>query len=419
MSFNEKRVVITGLGVVSNIGLDVSSFWDSLMAGRSGIRPITAFDASPYKTRIAGDVQGFSLPPHQSKRLERFSQFAVSAAAQALAQAGLLREDALAQPGQGGLAPDRVGVTVGTGIGGFPMLEEEHAKFLQRGAGKFHPLTVPIIIANMAAANVSLMFGLKGPNYCVTSACATGNHSLGAGLDMIRAGRADAVLAGGVESTLSPFALNGYIQLKALSTRNDDPAGASRPFSLGRDGFVLAEGGGVVVLESLDSAKARGVEILAELAAVGMSSDAYHLTAPDPEGHGAVRAMSEALREAGISPQQVSYINAHGTSTPLNDQVETLAVKRVFGGAGQAPPISSIKSMVGHSLGGAAGIEAVASVMTLLKGVIPPTINLHEPDPELDLDYVPLKPREAKVDTVMSNAFGFGGHNAVSLFRRF
>ncbi|MDH4224521.1 MAG: beta-ketoacyl-ACP synthase II [Deltaproteobacteria bacterium] len=414
-----EKVVVTGLGAVSCLGNTADEFWDGLIHGRSGISAINMFDSSLYSTRIAGEVKGFVFQGRNPKRLERFSQFAVTAAAEALAQAGLLEGQGEDVRLAGSINPFRVGVSVGSGIGGFPFLEKEHAKFLSRGAGKFHPLTVPIIISNMAAANTAIQFGLQGPNFSLTTACATGNNSLAAALDCLRLGRAEVMVAGGVESTLSPFALNGYIQLKALSTRNEDPAGASRPFSRDRDGFVLAEGGGVLVLETLTHAKRRGAVILAELAGVGLSADAYHLTAPDPEAGGAAEAIRGALRDAGLDKESVDYINAHGTSTPLNDATETLAIKQVFGGGAKSLMVSSIKSMVGHCLGGASGLEAVCSVKTLVEGLIPPTINLHDPDPALDLDYVPNQVREARPRVVLSNAFGFGGHNAVAVFSRF
>jgi len=409
-----ERVVVTGLGVVSCVGNDVPSFWESLLAGRSGIGPVRAYDASAMGVRIAGEVKDFAFDPRLGKRMARFAQLAFSAAQQALGQAGL-------QPGaDGALAADRerVGVAIGSGIGGEPFLEEQYAKFLERGPGKFHPLTVPIVIANMAAANVAIHHGLAGPNLCISTACATGNHNIAAATDLIRLGRADVMVAGGSESTISAFAMDGYHQLRALSTRNDDPTTASRPFSRERDGFVLAEGAGVLVLESLSHARGRGAEILAEVAGYGINADAYHLTAPHPEGLGAVRCIRLALQDAALNPQDVSYINAHGTSTPLNDALETRAIKEIWGEQAGQVPVSSIKSMVGHSLGGAAGIEAVACVLALRHGVIPPTINLDDPDPELDLDYVPHTAREVPLTAVLSNAFAFGGHNAVVAFRR-
>jgi 3-oxoacyl-[acyl-carrier-protein] synthase II len=386
-----------------------------LVSGRSGIDRIQSFDSSALSTHIAGEVRNFAFDTKLGKRMDRFAQFAFSAAQQAMAQAGLIPEGGEASH----VNPERIGVCIGTGIGGEPFLEAQHSKFLEKGPGRFHPLTVPIIIANMASANVAIHFKLLGPNLCVSTACATGNHSIGTALDLIRSGRADVMLAGGTEAVITSFGIDGYSQLRALSTRNDDPKGASRPFSKGRDGFVLAEGAGVIVMESLSHAEKRGAEILAEVAGFGMTADAYHLTAPHPEGAGAVRAMQLALQDAGLNLEDVDYINAHGTSTDLNDALETRAVKTVFGDHARKLAISSIKSMVGHSLGGSAGIEAVASVLTVKHGVLPPTINLTEPDPELDLDYVPVQARQQPVRAMLSNSFAFGGHNAVVAFKQF
>ena len=406
--------MVTGLGVVSCIGNDVPSFWNALISGRSGISVVSSYDPTGQPVKIAGEVKGFQFDPKMAKRLARFAQLAMSAAGQALAQSGILSDGAPAN----GLNPDRIGVAIGSGIGGEPFLEKQYGRFLERGPGRFHPLTVPIVIPNMAAANVAIQYHLSGPNLCISTACATGNHNIGASLDLIRMGRADVMLAGGCESTISPFAMDGYRQIKALSTRADDPTRASCPFSLERDGFVMAEGAGVLVLESLTHAKARGADILAEVTGYGINADAHHLTAPHPEGQGAVRAIRLALEDSGLNHGDVSYINAHGTSTPLNDILETAAIKTIWGEDAAGVPVSSIKSMVGHCLGGAAGLEAVASVMALREGVIPPTINLDHPDPELDLDYVPHTSREAPLTVAISNSFAFGGHNAVVAFRR-
>ena len=407
-----ETVVVTGVGAVSCIGNDGRAFWDSLLAGRSGIARIQAFDPTGLNTQIAGEVKGFSINPKSAKRMERFTQFAVTAAREALSQAGLLDgEEQLT-----GTDRERGGVAIGTGIGGIPFLEIQYGKYLEKGAGKFHPLTVPIVISNIASANVAMQHGMNGPNLCVSTACATGNHNIGVALDTIRAGRADVMVAGGVESTITGFALDGYSQLRALSTRNDDPTRASRPFSASRDGFVLAEGCGVLVLESLTHARARGAEILAEVKGFGMTADAHHLTAPEPEGRHAAQAMKLALQDAKMNAEQIGYINAHGTSTPLNDALETAAIKQVFGSGAYKVPVSSIKSMIGHSLGGAAGLEAVACVLAVHHGVLPATINLDDPDPELDLDYIPHQPREVAVKAVMSNSFAFGGQNAVVVF---
>lgn len=410
-----ERVVVTGLGAVSCIGNDTASFWASLQTGRSGIARVQSFDPAPLSTQIAGEVKDWQFDAKLGKRMDRFAQFAFTAASEALVQSGL------AQPGQpleDGRAA-RVGVCIGSGIGGEPFLEKQYEKFLERGPGRYHPLTVPIIIANMASANVAIQHNLQGPNLCVSTACATGNHSIGTAFDTIRLGRADAMLAGGCEAVISAFAMDGYAQLRALSARNDDPPTASRPFSKDRDGFVLAEGAGVLMLESLTSARTRGAEILAELVGYGCSADATHLTAPHPEGRGAVQAMRMALEDGGLNPEDVDYVNAHGTSTPLNDALETQAMKAVFGQRAYQVPISSIKSMIGHSLGAAAGLEAVATVLMLNRGVLAPTINLDEPDPELDLDYVPQEAREQAIDVALSSSFAFGGHNAVIALRRF
>lgn len=410
-----ERVVVTGLGVISCIGKDVPTFWNSLIEGKSGIGTIESFDATGLTAQIAGEVKDFVFDAKLGKRMARFTQFAISATREAMEMAGLLP----GSDGSGEINPERIGTAVGTGIGGFEVLVEQHRKFLEKGPGKYHPLTVPIIISNMAAANVSIQFRLQGPNINISTACATGNHNIGAAFDMIRLGRADVMIAGGTESTMTAFALDGYGQLRALSTRNDDPTGASRPFSASRDGFVLAEGAGILVLESLAHAKQRGAEILAEVAGYGATSDAYHLTAPEPEARGAAQAMRAALDDAGLKTEDVGYINAHGTSTPLNDALETRAIKTVFGDYAAKLPVSSIKSMLGHSLGAAAGLEAVACVLVIGGNVLPPTINLHDPDPELDLDFVPNQAREHAVDVVLSNSFAFGGHNASVVFRRF
>jgi 3-oxoacyl-[acyl-carrier-protein] synthase II len=403
--------VVTGLGVVSCVGTSVETFWDALIAGRSGIATISSFDASGLAVRIAGEVHDFSFDPKLAKRMGRFTQFGVHAAREALTQAGLLEGDAVR-----GVDPARIGACIGSGIGDIPFLNAQYDRFLAKGPGRFHPLTVPITIPNMAAANVAIQFGLEGPNVAPATACATGNHGLAWAFDIIRAGRADVVVAGGSESTMNAFVLDGYRMLRALSTRNDLPEAASRPFSASRDGFVLAEGAGVLVLESRSHARARDAEVLAEMVGVGMTCDAHHLTAPEPEGRGAVRAMRLALEDGGVASDEVGWINAHGTSTPLNDVLETRAIETVFGAAAARIPVSSVKSMVGHCLGGAAAIEAVASVLALSRGVIPPTINLDDPDPELTLDYVPHEAREWEPTVVLSNAFAFGGHNATVVF---
>jgi 3-oxoacyl-[acyl-carrier-protein] synthase II len=412
----DRRVVVTGLGVCAPNGIGIEAYWTALIEGRSGVGPISCFDASGLRSRIAGEVRSFvpeeHIPAKTAKRTARFTQLALASALEAVENAGLAGDD------RADLRRDAA-VIVGSGIGAFDFVEREHIPFLEKGPGKFHPLTVPLVIANAAAGTIAMEIGCHGPNFCVSSACASGAHSIGTALDLIRSGRADMAIAGASESTLSPFAVDGYCQLRALSTRNDDPPGASRPFSRDRDGFVIAEGGGILILEELEFAQRRGAPILVELAGYGASADAYHMTAPEPEAKGAVRAMRNALDDARMDPGTIGLVNAHGTSTPLNDVVETGAIKTVFGAHARKLAVNATKSMTGHALGGAPALEAVASVLQLARGVLHPTINLHDPDPQCDLDYVPLVAREARVDAVMSNSFGFGGHNAVLVFRRF
>lgn len=406
------RVFVTGLGVCASNGLGAPAFWESLRLGRSGIAPITRFDASSLRSRIAGEVRDFDaralLPAKVVKRTARFTQLALAAAHEALAHAALPEGD----------ARENAAVVLGTGVGGFDVLEEEHAVFLERGPGKFAPLTVPVIIPDIAAGVVAMETGCRGPNFACSSACATGATSIGTAFDLVRSGRCDVAVAGATESTISPFAVDGYCQLHALSTRNDEPARASRPFAADRDGFVIAEGAGVLVLESEAHATRRGARALAELAGYGASADGHHLTAPDPASRGAVRAMRAALADARMAPEHVDVVNAHGTSTPLNDPLETRAIREVFGAHADRLMVHATKSMTGHALGAAAAIEAVASVLTLMHGVVHPTINLDAPDPACDLDYVAHRARKADVQAVLSNAFGFGGHNAVLAFRR-
>ncbi|MEO6462148.1 MAG: beta-ketoacyl-ACP synthase II [Candidatus Eisenbacteria bacterium] len=412
---SDRRVVVTGLGVCAPNGVGIENYWSALIEGRSGVGPIAAFDASALRSRIAGEVLSFVPEDHitakTAKRTARFTQLAVASALEAVRHAGLSGDAAAEARGD-------AAVVVGSGIGAFDFFEREHIPFLEKGPGRFHPLTVPIVIPNAAAGTIAMEIGCHGPNFCVTSACASGAHSIGTAFDLIRNGRANVALAGATESTISPFAVDGYCQLRALSTRNDDPAGASRPFSRDRDGFVIAEGAGILVLEELEHAKKRGAPILAELAGYGASADAHHMTAPEPEARGAVRAMRAALEDAKLAPEAIGLVNAHGTSTPLNDVIETMAIKTVFGAHARGLAVNATKSMTGHALGGAPALEAVAAVLMLSRGVIHPTINLHDPDPQCDLDYVPLVAREAKLDAVMSNSFGFGGHNAVLVFRR-
>jgi 3-oxoacyl-[acyl-carrier-protein] synthase II len=408
------RVVVTGIGLVTPIGLDRKSTWDSLIEGKSGIDYISLFDAEGYESRIAGEVNEFdataALGRKEAKRLDRFSQFACVAALEALEHANLNmeKEDV-----------DRVGVLIGSGVGGITTITDQHKILLQKGPKRVSPFLVPMMLGDMASGQVSMMIGAKGPNFSTVSACATGADSIGEALEMIRRGRADVVIAGGTEAAICEIGVAGFNSCMALSTRNEDPQGASRPFDSGRDGFVLGEGAGLIVLESLRHAEQRGANILAELSGYGASSDAHHVTQPHPEGEGAARAMKWAIEDAGIAPDKVDYINAHGTSTPLNDKYETIAMKRMYGDHAYKLAISSTKSMTGHLLGAAGGIEAAFTVLTIKDGVVPPTININDPDPDCDLNYVPNNAIKQTVNVAMSNSLGFGGHNASLVFKRF
>jgi len=406
-----RRVVVTGIGAISPVGISPDEIWDSISNGRSGVGPITLFDASAYTTRFAACVDGWDPTPwidaKESRRLSRFQQFAVAAAIMAMEDSGLVIDETNAE---------RVGVIVGSGIGGLGSLEEQKEILDAKGPGRVSPFLVPMMIVDLAAGHISIRLGAKGINYAPVSACATGNHSIGEAGEAIKRGDADAVIAGGFDCGVTPLGLAGFCSARSLSTHNDDPAGASRPFDAGRDGFVMGEGGGVVVLEELEHARARGAHIYAELVGYGASADAYHLTAPAPDGNGARRAMLLALEHAAMNASDVDYVNAHGTSTQLGDAAETQAIKAVFGAS--APPVSSTKSMTGHLLGGAGALEAVISMLALAHGVLPPTINYTTPDPACDLDYVPNVAREADVRSIMSNSFGFGGHNASLLFAK-
>ncbi|MBI3922848.1 MAG: beta-ketoacyl-ACP synthase II [Armatimonadetes bacterium] len=414
MRNGEEPIVITGMGVVSPVGNSTEEFWSALCQGQSGISPITLFDTTNYPTRFAGEVKGFDptdyMDRKESRRMDRFVQFAVAAARMAVADARLIIDDSNS---------DQVGVVIGSGIGGIRTLEDEHTQLLEKGPDRVSPFLVPMLICDMAAGHVSIVFGAKGPNTSVVTACASAAHSIGLASDMIRRGDADVVIAGGAEAGVTPIAVAGFCAMKALSRRNDDPARASRPFDAERDGFVIAEGAGLVILESLSHARKRGAPIHAELAGYGMSGDACHMTAMDPKGDGALRAMRMALRRAHMDPTEVDYINAHGTSTLINDKTETLAIKNTFGDHARKLCISSTKSMTGHLLGASGGIEAVASILTIRDGVIPPTINYQTSDPECDLDYVPNTCRHRTVNVALSNSFGFGGHNASLIIRRF
>ncbi len=406
-----RRVAITGLGVVSPIGTGIDTFQQSLAAGRSGVGPITQFDAAEYSTRFAASVDDFDplsfLDAKEARRMARFQQFAVGAALEAVADARLQFDDDEA---------DRVGVIVGSGIGGLHAMEEQKQRLLEGGPRKVSPFVVPMMIVDLAAGLISIRIGAKGINYAPVSACATGTHAIGEGAEAIVRGQADVVVAGGVDAAITPLGIAGFAAARALSTRNDDPQRASRPFDVARDGFVMGEGAGILVLEEWERAVARGACIYGELSGYGATADAYHITAPEPDGDGAIRAMRHALARAGLAPADIGYINAHGTSTPQGDVIETRAVKAVFGE--NSPPVSSTKSMTGHLLGGAGAVEAVACALVLTHDLLPPTINLDEPDPECDLDYVAHTARPAHVDAVMSNSFGFGGHNATIVMTR-
>ncbi len=408
-----RRVVVTGLGMVAPVGLDIPSAWENIVAGRSGIKPITHFDVSAFSTQFGGPIYGFEITDYvskkEAKKMDNFIHYGVAAGIQAVKDSGLdfEQEDT-----------DRIGVLVGSGIGGITGIENSYQAFLDGGPRKISPFFVPASIINMVSGNLSIMYGLKGPNYSIVSACSSGAHSIGEAAMMIRYGRTDVMIAGGAEMATSPVGLGGFAAARALSKRNDDPQGASRPWDKDRDGFVLSDGSGVVVLEEYERAKARGAKIYAELVGVGMNSDAYHMTAPSVDGSGAAKCMQLALKDAGINADQVDYINAHGTSTPAGDVAETMAVKRAFGDHAYKLCVSSTKSMTGHMLGAAGGAEAVFSVLSLHHQVVPPTINLENPDPDCDLDYVPNTAREMKLDVVLSNSFGFGGTNGTLVFRK-
>ncbi len=403
---------MTGVGAVTPVGNSVGEMWDALVNGRSGIAPVTQFDASQHSSRIAGEVKDFDatrwMSPKEVERNDPFVRFAIAAAKQSLADSGLQIEEGNA---------DRVGVLIGSGIGGTRTWEEQNAVLVERGPSRVSPFFVPMLIADMASGQVSIMTGARGPNSAVVTACATGSHAIGDATEIIRRGDADAMIAGGAEAAVRPLAMAGFCSMRALSTRNDDYAHASRPFDKERDGFVIGEGAGVVVLEEYESARSRGAVIYGEVAGYGMSGDAHHITLPPPGGEGAQRCMAHALRNAGMQPEQIDYINAHGTSTPPNDRFETQAIKSVFGDdLAHRVPISSTKSMTGHLLGAAGAVEAIVCLMAIRHGVLPPTINYLLPDPECDLDYVPNEARRAEVRSALSNSFGFGGHNASLVF---
>jgi 3-oxoacyl-[acyl-carrier-protein] synthase II len=408
-----RRVVITGVGLVSPLGLDAPSTWEALLAGRNGIGPITRFDASAYSCRIAGEVRGFDpdnyLDRKDARRVDTFIHYAIAASKEALGASGLKIDRGNAEA---------VGVYIGSGIGGLPLLERTHGELLARGPRRISPFFIPGMISNLAAGQVSILLGAKGPNLAVVTACATGTHAVGESFRLIREGYADAMISGGTEAVISPLAVGGFCAMKALSTRNEEPERASRPFDAERDGFVMGEGAGILLLEARDAALARGAPIVAEIVGYGMSGDAYHISAPSEDGEGPARSMAMALRDAGMSPDRVDYINAHGTSTPAGDRIEVLAVKSLFGEHARRLAISSTKSMTGHLLGAAGGLETAVAALAIRDQRIPPTINQLVPDPECDLDFVPNIARSAPVSAALSNSFGFGGTNATILLAR-
>jgi len=411
---NKKRVVVTGVGVVSPVGTGTEKFWKSLAEGKSGIRPVTRFDASQFNSRICGDVSDLNPEDYfstkEARHKAKFVQYAVVASREAIADAKLEINETNAQ---------RIGVLVGSGIGSIGTIEREYQKYIDRGPSRISPFFIPRIIINEAAGQVSIDAGAKGPCTCVVTACASATNSIGDAFRTMQYGDADVMIAGGTECATTKLGLGGFCALKALSQRNDEPEKASRPFDLNRDGFVMGEGAGIVVLETLEYAKARGARILAELVGYGRTSDAYHITAPDPSGDGAANSMSLALTDSGLEPKDISYINAHGTSTKLNDKGETLAIKTIFKEHAKNVPVSSTKSMTGHLLGAAGGIEFVACVLAIRDSIIPPTINYETPDPECDLDYVPNTARKINVEAALSNSLGFGGHNATLIVKKF
>jgi len=409
-----RRVVVTGLGVVSPLGSDVETFWRRLIAGESGIGRVTRFDITGYDTTIAGEVQGFRaedyLDRKEVRRADLFVQYAIGAAVQAVKQAGVSPET---------VDPTRYGVIVGSGIGGIATLEDQHRTLLEKGPGRVSPFFIPMMISDMAAGQISIQLGAKGPNYCTVSACASGAHAVGDAMRHIQNDEADVMITGGAEAPVTPVSFAGFCSMKAMSTRNDEPGRASRPFDSQRDGFVMGEGAGIVVLEELEHAKRRGATIFAEIVGYGATGDAHHMTAPAPEGEGAARAMRAAIADSGLPPESFGYLNAHGTSTPLNDKFETQAIKSVLGNHAKKIAVSSTKSMTGHLLGAAGGLETVICVLALERNTLPPTINYDNPDPDCDLDYVPNTARTVEVQAALSNSLGFGGHNVTLALSRY
>ena len=409
-----KKAVITGMGLVSPLGSDLKVFWDRIQAGQSGVRPIECFDAAEYASRIAGQVTEFDPDPYidrkEQRRMDLFSRYAVVAASRAVEDSGI---EMSAQD------PERVGVIVGSGVGGLQTLEEQHTVLMNKGPGRCSPFMIPQMIVNIAGGLIAIKYNARGPNYCVVSACASAAHSMGDSLRLIQRGEVDVVLSGGAEAPVCGLGVGGFAAMRALSTRNDDPQGASRPFDAGRDGFVIAEGAAILVMEELEHARARGAKIYCEVAGFGMTCDAHHITAPAEDGAGAARAMKLAMHDAGVNPEAVDYINAHGTSTAYNDKFETRAIKTALGEENaRKVRISSTKSMTGHLLGAAAGLESVVCALAIRDGVAPPTINQETPDPDCDLDYVPNEARAGEINVTLNNSLGFGGHNACLLFRK-
>lgn len=408
------RVVVTGMGVVSPVGIGLSSFWSNLVAGKSGIGPITRFDTEGFTTKIAAEVKDFVpedyMDKRDARRMDRFSQYAMAAAKMALEDAGIDVDS---------VDKDRVGIILGSGIGGLETLEEQHKVLMSRGPGRISPFFITMMISNMGAAQIAITYGFRGCNLITTSACASSNNAIGNAFRILQRGDADIMLCGGTEAPITPMSTAGFCSMKAMSTRNDEPEKACRPFDSGRDGFVMGEGAGLLILETAEHARKRGARIYGEIVGYGTSCDAYHIAAPDPEGRGAVMSMAMALKDAGLNPCQVDYLNAHGTATPLGDKQETEAIKQVFGQHAYKLAVGSTKSMTGHLLGAAGGLEAVICLLTIDRGIIPPTINLDNPDPECDLDYVPNQCRQAGVNVALSNSFGFGGHNVTLAFRKY
>lgn len=411
---SKRRVVVTGLGLITPLGLNLEESWNGLVKGVSGIGKITYFDASSFSVQIAGEVKGFDpskyIEQKEIKKMDRFIHFAIASATHALEDANLKIDESIAE---------RVGVCIGSGMGGLPTIEHYHKVLLERGYRKITPFFIPMLIINLASGNVSIKFGAKGPNSSIVTACATGTHSIGEAFKIIQRGDADVMIAGGTESCITPLGIAGFAVMRALSTRNEEPHLASRPFDIDRDGFVMGEGSGVLILEDIEFAKKRGSKIYAEIVGYGMSSDAYHLTAPSPDGEGAARCMKSAINDACIEPREINYINAHGTSTKFGDEIEVKAIKTVFGEDYKKIAVSSTKSMIGHLLGAAGGVEAVISVLSIHNNIAPPTINIINQDPECDIDCIPNKARQMQINYAMSNSFGFGGTNGCLIFRKY